>query len=139
LKHLYAIENIDCDSFSPYYRDDGVIPKSDYAKFAPKDTVFMTHGYEEDLAPILQKHKEDLTFVFLDAAKNSIRVLRELEICYDNKSKYVAVHDTSLYYKHPRRAMKRAIKLGWYELIDEINIGTLYEKSKGVSILRLKE
>lgn len=139
LKYLYAIENIDDKSFCEYIIDEIPIPKADYAKFAPKETIFKTHGYEKDLPPILHKHKDNLVFVFLDAKKNSLGVLDELSICYNNKVKYVGLHDTSKYYKNPRRAMKKSIKLDWYELIEEINVERIKEKSKGVSILRLKE
>lgn len=135
LKHLYAIENIDNDNFSPY----STVPKSDYGKFIPKETIFATHGYGIDLPKILQKHNDDLTFVFLDAVKQVVRVLDELKICYDNKVDYVGIHDTSRWYKFPRKAMKRAIQLGWYELVDEINTENIGKKTKGVSILKLVE
>jgi ribulose 1,5-bisphosphate synthetase/thiazole synthase len=93
------------------------------------------HGYENDLAPLLKKHSNN--FVFLDAVKLADRVLDELQICYENKAKYVAVHDTSKHYRQPRLAMKRAIKLGWYELVDEINIESDSKRVKGVSLLKL--
>jgi len=139
IKYVYGIENIDDESFVPYNYEGKDIPKSYYGKFLPKDGILKTHGYHNDLEPLLKKHHKDLIFVFLDAKKQTLGVLEELEICYKNKVKYVGIHDTSMWYRNIRRAMKRAIKLGWYELIDEINIEDIGEKRKGASILRLIE
>jgi len=135
LKSLYAIENIESENFCPYHIDGIEVPKEDYGKFHQPGVVFKKNGYENDLLPILKEHPG--AFVFLDAVKLTERVLHELTICHEGNAEYVALHDTSKFYKNPRRAMKRAIQLGWFELIDETNVDSPTKvKVKGVSLLR---
>lgn len=139
LEYLYAIENIDSPDFVPYIRNGIPIPKEEYGMFHPEGTIFKTHGFEKDLASILQKHPN--SFVFLDAVKLTSRVFNELQICYENKAKYVAMHDVSKFYKQPRLAMKKSIKLGWFKLLEEHfiegEISAESGKNKGIAILEL--
>lgn len=138
IKNVYAIENTDAPSFCEYIQDGKPIPKEDYGKEAPEGAIVLRNGYESDLMPLLEKHPG--AFVFLDSVKMTPRVLHELEICYKGKAKYVAMHDTSKYYKQIRRAMNRAIKLGWFKLIDEDYVDSKdNEKTKGVSLLERVE
>jgi hypothetical protein len=137
VKYIYAIDNITSEEFCSYGTNP--IPKSDYAKFAPEGTIFMTMGYQTDLLPILKKHKNDKVFVFLDAQKTQLGVMNELALCYKGGTDYVGVHDTSLWYKQPRKAVYRSIRFGWFELVDEFNIGDGTTKMKGVTLLRRKK
>lgn len=134
LKNLFCIENIDSPSFSEYIRDGKPIPKTDYGKFKPNGAIFFTHGYENDLPPLLNQHPN--SFVFLDSVKLADRVLDELIICYQGKAKYVAVHDTCKRYKHPRRAVKYVINHGLFGMVGEVGIEERDDiKVKGVTIL----
>jgi len=138
-KVIYAIEDIDSETFCPYLIDGKPIEKREYCKYAPKGTIFKKQGYHYELPSILNEHKDDIVFVFLDAVKKQFWVMEELEMCYIGGADYVAVHDTSIWYKHPRKAMKRSIRFGWFELMDEINIGDGTTKMKGVTLLRRKK
>ena len=134
IKHLYCIENINSPNFVEYVRDGIPIPKSDYGKFIPKEAVFYTHGYEEDLPILLANHPG--AFVFLDAVKLPDRVLDELMICYKGKAKYVAVHDTCKRYKHPRRAVKYVVDKHLFKVLGETCIEERNDiKVKGITIL----
>ena len=139
IEKLYAIENIDDESFVPYGYEGENIPRENYGMYLPDDAIFRTNGYHNDLTPILEENKNKDIFVFLDAKKQTLGVLDELKICYDHKVKYVGLHDTSKWYKHPRRAVQRVINLKWYKLVDEKYIDDIGEKTKGVSILKLVE
>jgi len=139
LEKLYAIENINDESFVVFNHDGKDIPKSDYGKYLPEYCDFRTHGYHNDLLSILKENEGKKTFVYLDAKKTMEGVLHELQICHEGKAKYIGMHDTSIWYKRPRRAMKQSIRLGWFELIDEAYIEDTGMKSKGVSILKGKE
>jgi len=139
VKKIYAIENIDSNSYCEYVLGDKPISKSEYGKYAPSNTIFKNKGYEIELEPLLKKHYNDKIFVFLDAAKLPQRVLQELKICYDNNADYIGVHDTSLWYRYPRNAVKHSVNLGWFKFIDEINKGSRNERTKGATILRLNK
>lgn len=138
VKNIYAIEDTDNESFCPYILNGIPIPKEDYCKYAPDGTIFRTNGYQNDLLPILNSHLDDKVFVFLDAMKSQYGVMHELELCHIGKVDYVGVHDTSIWYKNPRKAVKRSIRFGWFELVDEFNIGDGTTKIKGVTLLRRK-
>jgi hypothetical protein len=134
LKGLFCIENIDSPNFVEYVREGKPIPKSDYGKFKPEGTIFLTHGYENDLPPLLEQHPG--AFVFLDSVKLPDRVLDELMICYKGKAKYVAVHDTCKRYKHPRRAVKYVVDKHLFKILGETCIEERNDiKVKGVTIL----
>ncbi len=134
IEYLIGIDNPYSENFVPYVREDKPIPQSEYGKFIPEGGTFIGTGYEKNL-PDLLKHHNDV-FVFLDSVKLADRVFDELKVCHEGKARWVGVHDTCKRYKHPRRAVKHAIELGWYKLIGETCIEEIPDiKVKGVTIL----
>lgn len=124
----YTIDNIN----SPEYYEKPEATKEEHSKYIDrKNTTFMTKGYDNGvLEGILQFHPD--AFIFWDAGKNTYKVIRQLELSYNNNVKYIAVHDSGTVQRTVRRALKRAEQLGWYKIIKEDIISC---RNKGISIL----
>ncbi len=128
IKHSYSIDNID----SPEYYPKEEAGKEEHGKFLHKKTIFLKKGYEDGVLDALIKTHPD-AFVFWDAGKNSLKVIRQLELSWKNKITYIAIHDSGKIQKSVRRAIKRAEKIGWYETIKE-DIESC--PRKGITILK---
>lgn len=126
-KHTYTIDNIN----SPEYYDKPEAKKEDHAKYIDRsNTTFMTKGYENGIFDDLAGKHPDM-FVFWDAGKNTMKVLRQFELSYANSIYYIAIHDSSR--KSVRRAINRAKKLGWYQVLKE----NTDNPDKGLTILEM--
>lgn len=127
IKYLFSIENID----TPDYYPKPEAEKEDHGKYLPDNAIFLTKGYENGVfQKLIHEHKD--AFVFWDAGKNTNKVLRQLELSYNNNVKYIALHDSGKIQRTVRRALLRAEYLNWYDVIEE-NITSC--PSKGVTIL----
>lgn len=131
IKNIISIENID----SPEYYHKPEATKEEHGKYLPKGAIFLTKGYEKGILDELIKQHPN-AFVFWDAGKNSLKVIKQLELSHKNKIKYIAFHDSSEIQNSVRKAIKRAQRLGWYKIILE-DINSCPEK--GISILELIE
>lgn len=127
IKNIISIENIHSQEYFP---KEEASPE-EHGKYLPKEAVFLTDGYEKGIFDDLIK-KYPNSFIFWDAGKNSIKVMRQIQLSYKNKVKYIAFHDSGKIQRTVRRAIMRAEKLGLYQIIDE-NIDSC--PKKGVSIL----
>ena len=131
IKYLFSIENIN----SPDYYPKPEAEKEDHGKYLPENAVFLKKGYENGvLKKLIHEHKD--AFVFWDAGKNTMKVIRQLELSYINKVKYIALHDSGKEQRTVRRAIKRAEQLGWYKIISE-DVESC--PNKGVTILEIIE
>lgn len=125
IMEVWSIDNID----SPEYYPKPDATKEEHGKYLPEDSVFITDGYEKNLAGLIDDGTE---FVFWDAGKNSMKVIDQFKRSYDLKIKHIAIHDSNV--KSVRRAIKQCVKKGWYKIIEE-DITSCPEK--GVTILQL--
>jgi len=125
IKNIYSIDNIN----SSEYVDKEETSKKEHGKYLPEGSVFLTDGYNNNLEKLIKLYPN--AFVFWDAGKNTIKVIGQLELSYNNNIKYIALHDTGL--RRVRRAINRAINLGWYTIVSE-DITSC--PNKGVTILK---
>ena len=116
IKNIISIENIDSE---------------EHGKYLPRDAVFLTKGYENGVFNDLIKEHPN-AFVFWDAGKNTIKVLRQIILSHKNNVKYIALHDSGNKQRTVRRAINRAVDLGWYKILKEDIDSCL---SKGITIM----
>lgn len=125
IKFIYSIDNINCDNYTPKPE----ATKEEHGKYLPKEAIFYNFGYEDgELDRLIRDGSE---FVFWDAGKNFLKVLKQLELSRKLKIKYIGLHDTNKI--TVRRAIDRAIRMKWYKIHSE----ELSNEDKGVSILEL--
>lgn len=125
IQQIYSIDNID----SPDYTPKPEASVEEHGKYLSKDAIFLREGYENGVLESLIKNGKE--FVFWDAGKNFNKVMRQIELSYKCKIKYIAIHDTNV--PTVRRAIRRVEKLKWYKIYDE----ELNNTEKGVSVLEL--
>lgn len=129
IKNIISIENIHSEE---YFAKEEASPE-EHGKYLPKEAIFLTEGYENGVFDgLIKKHPD--AFVFFDAGKNSIKVMRQIELSYKNNVKYVSFHDSGKVQRTVRRAIMRAEKLGWCVRIEE-DIDSC--PKKGISILEI--
>lgn len=125
IKEVWSIDNIN----SPEYYPKEEATREEHGKYLPEDAVFIKDGYEKNLEGLIDDGTE---FVLWDAGKNSTKVINQIKMSKNLKIKHIAIHDANV--KSVRRAIKRAVKKGWYKIIEE-DITSCPEK--GVTILQL--
>jgi len=125
IQQIYSIDNID----SPDYTPKPEAPVEEHGKYLSKNTIFLREGYENSVLDSLIKNGNE--FVFWDAGKNFNKVIRQVELSYKNKIRYIAIHDTNV--ATVRRAIRKVEKMKWYRICEE----ELSNQEKGVSILEL--
>lgn len=130
IKRVISIDNINSPEYTP--KDEAT--KEEHGIFLPDDAIFIKDGYENNLTNLLKNPNE--TFIFWDAGKNTLKVMDQLKRSYDLKIKHIAFHDSGEITATVRRAIKRAVRFKWYEIIEE-DITSC--KEKGVTILELIE
>lgn len=106
----------------------------EYGKYLPKGAIFIRGDFRVVMDGLLKQHKSE--FVFLDDGHTPRAVAAQLQICYNNKVKYIAVHDTNL--RKVRRALKYAINRNMYTIIFEVR-DTGKEDKKGITFMELVE
>lgn len=127
IEYIFSIDNIDSREYYPKME----ATKEEHGKYLPKNAVFLTMGYERGIFDdIINKHPN--AFVFWDAGKNTAKVIRQLELSYNNNVKWIAIHDSGKKQRTVRRAIKRVESLGWYKTVEE-DIESCPEK--GVTIM----
>ncbi len=127
--HVYSIDNIDSPEYTP--KEDAT--REEHGIYLPENAIFIKTGYEK-LSELITNPDE--TFIFWDAGKNTMKVMDQLKRIYDLKIKYVAFHDSGEVQATVRRAILRAVRFKWYEIIEE-DIDSC--KEKGVTVLKLIE
>jgi len=125
IQAIYSIENINSPDYTPKPEADIV----EHGKYLPEDAIFLKEGYESGILDSIIRDGNE--FVFWDAGKNVIKVIKQFELSHKLKIKYIGIHDSNV--KSVRRAIDRAVKLGWYKIHSE----ELSNENKGVSVLEL--
>jgi predicted O-methyltransferase YrrM len=125
IQQIYSIDNIDSLDYTPKPE----APIEEHGKYLSKDAIFLREGYENGVLESLIKNRNE--FVFWDAGKNFNKVMRQIELSYKLKIKYIAIHDTNV--STVRRAIRKVEKLKWYKICEE----ELSNQEKGVSVMEL--
>ena len=129
IEKVISIDNID----SPEYTPKEEAKPEEHGQFLPENAIFIKNGYENNLKSLILDGNE---FVFWDAGKNTMKVMNQLDMSYGLGIKHIAIHDSGEEQATVRKAIKRAVRFGWYKIIDE-DITSC--KKKGITILKLKE
>ncbi|MBE3094985.1 MAG: hypothetical protein IMZ52_08120 [Actinobacteria bacterium] len=130
IENVISIDNID----SPDYCEKEETKKEEHGIFLPDGAIFLKDGYENNLTNLIRNPNE--TFIFWDAGKNTMKVMDQLKRSYDLKIKHIALHDSGGVQATVRRAIARAVRFKWYDIIEEDVTSC---KEKGVTILELIE
>jgi len=130
IEKVYSIDNIHSQSYTP--KDEA--PIEEHGKFLPEDAIFLKNGYETDLPVIAKEIEPKEAFIFLDAGKNTLKVIHQLRMIKDLGFPYVAVHDSGHIQRSVQRAIKHLEKEGLIEIIDEDLVSS---PKKGVSVLKI--
>jgi hypothetical protein len=131
IKQVYSIDNINSQSYTP---KDEATPE-EHGKCLPKGAIFLKNGYETDLPVICKEIEPKEAFIFLDAGKNTLKVIHQLRMIKELGFVHVTVHDSGRIQKSVRRAILHLEKEGLLELVAE---DITSAPTKGVSILKFK-
>lgn len=105
----------------------------DYGKYLPKDALFIKGDFRLIMDDILKQYKPE--FAFIDDGHTSRAVGLQLEICWKNKIKYIAIHDTNL--RKVRRAINFSITRNYYKILFEVLDACKEDKKKGITFMEL--
>lgn len=103
-----------------------------YGMYLPKDAIFERGDFRLLMDNHLKKHKPE--FVFLDDGHTPRAIWDQFNICYKNKVRYIAIHDSGKIVKKVRRSMKAIISKNMYKILFE-DIESCPEK--GITFLEI--